>query len=445
MNMAKIREGYKETEIGVIPEEWEVKRVIDLSDKSDRYSFTGGPFGSDLKSSDYTEKGVRVIQLQNIGDGKFLDNSKVFTSQKKANQLSSCNIFPNEIILAKMADPVARACKIPDYNDRYLMCSDGIRLKVDSGFYNVDFCLYSINSSYFRKKAVENSTGTTRLRIGLTALKELKLAISPLLEQQRIAEILSTTDEHIEKLDKTIEDYKLFKKGMLKKLLTEGIGHAEFKDTEIGRIPKEWKVKQLGDLFSFSGGYPIPRSQLTDEGVLYLHYGDIHTRTSTIISTEIDKRWLPRLERSKVKELDFLKTGDLVFADASEDYEGVGKSIIIINNDNEELVAGLHTIIGKSNVDVLYLHYKRYFLESESTRKQIKKLATGSKVYGISKGNISKIVIPIPPLPEQQQIALTLSELDNRIDLYIHERENYIELKKALMEQLLTGKIRVNQ
>ena len=72
-----VKEGYKETEIGVIPEDWEVTRIIELADKSDRYSFTGGPFGSDLKSSDYTDEGVRVIQLQNIGEGIFYNDSKV--------------------------------------------------------------------------------------------------------------------------------------------------------------------------------------------------------------------------------------------------------------------------------------------------------------------------------------------------------------------------------
>ncbi len=211
---------FKETEIGRIPKEWEATRIIDLADKSDRYSFTGGPFGSDLKSSDYTLEGIRVIQLQNIGDGNFLNDSKIYTSTEKANELINSNIYPNDLILAKMAAPVARACKIPDFYDRYVMCSDGIRLKVNPLSYDSSYCLYSINSHYFRKQAEANSTGTTRLRIGLTALKELKIAIPPLVEQQQISQILIMLDDRIDLLINERLDYIQLKKSLMEKLLT---------------------------------------------------------------------------------------------------------------------------------------------------------------------------------------------------------------------------------
>ena len=101
---------YKNSPLGLIPEDWEVKTLIDVVDKKVKWSFTGGPFGSNLKSEDYTEKGVRIIQLQNIGDGEFLDNYKIYTSIEKANELLSCNIYHGDIILSKMGDPVARGC-----------------------------------------------------------------------------------------------------------------------------------------------------------------------------------------------------------------------------------------------------------------------------------------------------------------------------------------------
>src|SRR5690606_28217526 len=104
---------------------------IDTADKNIKWSFTGGPFGSNLKSSDYTSKGIRIIQLQNIGDGIFNDEYKIFTSLDKADELLSCNIYSGDIILSKMGDPVGRACIIPGDNERYLMASDGIRLAVN--------------------------------------------------------------------------------------------------------------------------------------------------------------------------------------------------------------------------------------------------------------------------------------------------------------------------
>lgn len=96
---------YKESKLGWIPNEWNEGNFIDFADEKISHSFTGGPFGSDLQTKHYTATGVRIIQLQNIGDGVFNDEYKIYTSEEKANQLSNCNIFPGEIILSKMADP----------------------------------------------------------------------------------------------------------------------------------------------------------------------------------------------------------------------------------------------------------------------------------------------------------------------------------------------------
>ena len=229
---------YKDTPLGKIPVDWEVKRLEDTA-SNEKYSFTGGPFGSDLKEDSYTDDGVRVIQLQNIGDGKFLNEYKIFTSEEKAGQLKNCNIYPGDIIIAKMADPVARACIIPDVDKRYLMASDGIRLSVNKEKYDIKLMLYAINSPNFRKNAESHSTGSTRLRIGLTELKNLLIAIPPLKDQKKIAEILTTVDEAIEKTNQIIEKTKEVKKGLMQKLLTRGIGHKKFKKTEIGEIPEE--------------------------------------------------------------------------------------------------------------------------------------------------------------------------------------------------------------
>ena len=101
------RPGYRRTKVGWIPEEW-TSTTLDGVRSSARWSLTGGPFGSNLKVSDYAATGVRVIQLQDIGDGYFCDSSRIYTSTSKADELRSCNIYPGEIILSKMGDPVDR-------------------------------------------------------------------------------------------------------------------------------------------------------------------------------------------------------------------------------------------------------------------------------------------------------------------------------------------------
>ena len=199
--------------------EWEETQLRNIA-SNNRHSFTGGPFGSDLKSNDYTDDGVRIIQLQNIGDGEFMNSYKIYTSEEKADELISCNIYPGEIIISKMGDPVARATIIPDIHKRYLMASDGIRLLVNTSKYNTKFILETINSPCFRKKALSQSTGSTRQRIGLTDLRKIQLKVPPLSEQHRIAAVLQACDEEINLLQQKLAALQTQKKGLMQQLLT---------------------------------------------------------------------------------------------------------------------------------------------------------------------------------------------------------------------------------
>lgn len=200
--------------------DWEEHSIEDIADKNIQWSFTGGPFGSNLKSSDYVSEGVRVIQLQNIGDGIFLNDEFVFTSIAKANELLSCNIYPDDIILSKMGDPVARACIIPSLHDRYLMCSDGIRLAVDKKKFDNYFIFYSINFETFRKSADNAGTGSTRKRIGLSELRKLTIKCPSLLEQSSISKIIVDMDTEISALETKLEKAKQIKQGMMQDLLS---------------------------------------------------------------------------------------------------------------------------------------------------------------------------------------------------------------------------------
>ncbi len=209
--------------LGEVPEGWEL-RNLEVVARRDRYSITGGPFGSDLKNEEYTDDGVRIIQLQNIGVGEFRDDYKIYTSEEKADYLFSSNIYPGEIIIAKMADPVARACIIPDFANRFIMASDGIRLEVDKLKHNTKYIEYSINSKYFNYQAELNSTGTTRLRIGLTTLKKLKLLLPKLEEQNRIVEFLESYNNYFletsEKLETQIEKFKEYRQSIISEAVT---------------------------------------------------------------------------------------------------------------------------------------------------------------------------------------------------------------------------------
>jgi len=418
---------YKNTPIGNIPVDWEVKKLGDTA-SNEKYSFTGGPFGSDLKEDSYTDDGVRVIQLQNIGDGKFFDEYKIFTSEEKANQLKNCNIYPGDIIIAKMADPVARACIIPDVDKRYLMASDGIRLLINKEKYDVNFMLYAVNSPNFRKNAESHSTGSTRLRIGLTELRNLLIAIPPLREQKKIAEILTTVDEAIEKTDQIIEKTKEAKKGLMQRLFTHGIGHKKFKKTEIGEIPEEWDVKRVKEIGEVITGN-TPSTKIKD------YYGDDYMFVTPADMNDFKyvKTTARMLSDAGIKvSRKVPKNSVLVVCIAS-----IGKIAMAFEDcsTNQQI----NTIICNEKVNPHFIYYLMI-----SKISKISSLSGKTAVPIVNKSLFSELLVQIPHLTEQQKIAEILSCVDEEIEKDTKHQEQLESFKNGLMQVLLTGKVRVS-
>lgn len=416
-----MRSNYKKTVLGWIPEDWNLCKFGDIPDQKIKWSLTGGPFGSDLKSSDYTgDKGVRIIQLQNIGDGKFLNTYKIFTSEKKADQLIGCNIYPGELIMSKMGDLVTRTCIIPDYHERYLMASDGIRLVPDNKRFDRKFVLEYINFKTFRNIAVANSTGSTRQRIGLGDLKKLPFICPPLPEQQKIAAILSTWDNAIDNFNKLISEKEQLKKGLMQQLLTGKKRFAGFRD--------EWKEVKLGKVFEIIGGGTPDTTNDT-----YWN-GDIQWFTPTEIKSKyitksIRTITISGLAKSSAK---LLPVGTLLFTSRAT-IGDVGIAQIECTTNQ-----GFQSFLPNSSGDISFLYYWVQFNRNEFIRR-----SSGSTFLEISKKEIEKIKINLPALEEQKRISATLSKSDKEIELLKQELTNLTDQKKGLMQKLLTGEVRV--
>lgn len=207
-------------------------------------------------------------------------------------------------------------------------------------------------------------------------------------------------------------------------------------------FPSNWKVERLKDNFSIYPTASYSRADLTEDGpVKYIHYGDIHTQFD--FHLDVQKNNLPRITEEQIKKYQLVEEGDLVIADASEDYEGVGKAVEVINVNNEKVIAGLHTFLIRDNAKVFAPKFKGYALLSSYVREQMYRLATGTKVYSISKESLKDIKIPVPPIEEQNAIANCLSIWDKVIE----KQQKLIEAKeirhKALMQKLLSGKKRL--
>ena len=219
-------------------------------------------------------------------------------------------------------------------------------------------------------------------------------------------------------------------------------------------IPNNWIITPFSKAYSFLRTFPYSRDLLstikTNDKIKYLHYGDIHTQYSNRILNVSQKSGIPFLKDGiiNIKEFekdDFpkLKNGDLIIADASEDYEGLCDSTEIIAINNQKLISGLHTFATRPKDGLIAIGFSNYILKNDFVRKELRRIATGISVYGISKSNFSKVPIIIPPLPEQQKIAKILSTWDQAIEQSQKLIEQLKLRKKGLMQQLLTGKKRL--
>lgn len=216
----------------------------------------------------------------------------------------------------------------------------------------------------------------------------------------------------------------------------------DYKKISLGIIPNEWEVVKLGDVFDFLKTFTNSRTDLNfDDEISYIHYGEIHTKYKHFIDFSISN--LPKISLKKLKgSVEFIKNGDLVVVDASEDYKDIAKSVEI-KNLTTKAVAGLHTFLLRDKNKNFANGYKGYILYCQVVKKEINRLATGISVLGISKNNLSNIKIPLPPLKEQTKIAEILSEFDTAINLMSNLISQKTKFKKALMQNLLTAKIRL--
>ena len=208
----------------------------------------------------------------------------------------------------------------------------------------------------------------------------------------------------------------------------------------------DWETNKMGDLMTFKVTNSFSRDNLNYENgtVKNIHYGDIHTKFQTLFS--ITNESVPYINEEinidRISDENYCKEGDLVFADASEDLNDVGKSIEVLNINNEKLLAGLHTLLARPKQNIFSLGFNGYLFKSNVVRKQIQKESQGSKVLSINVGRISKIKLSFPYIEEQKRIVSFLSLVDSRINTQNKIIQSLESLMFGLVQDIFTQKLR---
>lgn len=405
-------------------------------------SFVDGPFGSNLKTDDYTDKGIRLIQLQNIGDGFWIDDNRKFTSERKYQELKRHGALPGDIAIAKMADPVGRACIIPPVSEKFLVVADCVKLSPDKNKCDPRYIVSVINHDFVRHQAELKSTGSTRLRINLTKLRTLKIPLPTLPKQRRIAEILDNIDEAIQKTEALIEKLKAMKQGLLHDLLTRGLDengklrdpkvHPErFKDSPLGRIPREWVCCDIKSIINFITDYRGKTPPHSTDGIPVI-------TAENVVDGEIRNitKYVTNATYSKWTTRGFHEQDDVIItteAPVGQIASAPGYTCLLTRRVIALRPAG-------EKVRKRYLYWYLYWLSKLGVWLS---LTHGSTVPRILKPDILGYRMRIPETEEQDNIIEILESFYYRVK---SEEEYLAKLKlqkKGLMQDLLTGRVRV--
>lgn len=423
--MKKVRDGYKMTELGPIPEEWEVKEIKQL------YTILTGATPLRKKHNEYFLNGdIPWVKTLDLND------RYVYSTDEKITDLAiretSCKLQDINTVLIAMYggfNQIGRTgilkikgatnqaiCSLPPIEE---MCSEYLNYYLIANRAKwKGFAASSRKDPNITKSDVEN----------------FKILVPKLSEQYKIADIISSVDEQIENTDNLIEKTNELKKGLMQRLLTKGIGHDRFKNTEIGWIPEEWEVRSLCDLSEGKGEYGIGAvaTEYFVGNPRYLRITDIGDESKLLFN---DIKGLEEQEYERY----ILKQNDIVFARTGNT---TGKSYVYNIEDGDLVYAGF-LIKFSINPKLANVNFIKYIIQSERYWNWVNMMSTRSGQPGINSSEYSKLLIQVPTIEEQKQISIILSSVDEQINKYEAKKEKLHELKKGLMHKLLTGTIRV--
>lgn len=290
------------------------------------------------------------------------------------------------------------------------------------------FVAQLLSSDQFRHQVDFSLAGSAINNLKNSDVIEYQFLKPPLPEQQKIAVILSSVDDVIEKTRAQIDKLKDLKTGIMQELLTRGIGHSEFKDSPVGRIPASWKTDFLGNLAEFVNGNSFKANDWSESGYPIIRIQNLNGDGNfNYYNKEVNPRWL-------------VDNGDLLFAWSGQRGKSFGARIW------KGSTGVLNQHIFKVNVNDCLISKGYLHLLMQQVQVDIERHAHGFKdsFMHVKKSDLVAQEVALPPLNEQKEIVQAIGSLQGKLDSTSKKLEAVLKMKRALMQDLLTGKVRVN-
>ena len=416
-----VNPGYKQTEVGVIPEDWGVKPAHEFA------VIRTGPFGTLLNASEYSKRdGVPLISVGEIREGfvRITDHTPL-VSEAVTQRLPQFILRRGDIVFGRKGG-VERSALIRQPQEGWFLGSDGISIRPSQDCYD-EYLALQFRSARVQGWLLQNAIGTTMPSLNQEILRNVAIPFPPTLaERKAIAEALSDADALIESLEQLLTKKRQIKKGAMQALLTG--------KKRLPGFSEEWEEKQLGQLGVFLKGSGVSRDASATGNLACVRYGELYTRHNNHISSFYS--WISREVAMTATQLE---RGDILFAGSGETKDEIGKCAAFVNN-MEAYAGGDIVILRNKKADPLFLGY---YLNTGPINSQKASKGQGDAIVHIGAKALADIRFLLPRLSEQRAIATVLSDMDAEITSLETKHSKARQLKQGMMQELLTGRLRL--
>ncbi len=419
-----LRKGYKQTDVGIIPKDWKLIKLGEVFDFKNGLN----------KEKHYFGQGTPIVNYMDVFKYRGLTVKDIKGKVTVTNsEISNYNVRKDDVFFTRTSetvDEIGTASVIIEDLQNTVFSGFILRARPKNNWLDTFYKKYCFSSESIRKEITSTSSYTTRALTNGRLLSEVKIPLPPLAEQQAIAEVLSDVDALITRLDQLITKKRNIKQGTMQRLLTgkkrlpnfsgdwEGI---ELRN-ESELITKGTTPTSIGKDFKDTGINFIKIESLAENGDIVKDKVAFIDRETNII-----------LKRSQLKENDILVS-----------IAGALGRIALVNSDllpaNTNQALAIVRLKENAKLDYVYLFY---YLNTSIIKKHIEAINVQGAQANLSLENINDFIIGFPSLAEQKAIAQILSDMDAEIEALKAKRDKYQAVKQGMMQELLTGKIRL--
>lgn len=425
MKMKETRE-YKHTGLGLLPEDWEVAKLGEI------FRFiANNTFSRDFLCEDGEVKNIHYGDVL-IKYGSTLDVSQsdipAINSELLPSYQPKCLAEDGDVIIADTAEDetVCKATELWNIGGKQVVAGlHTMWCRPAQNTFAIRFLGYFMNTSLYHNQVLPLIQGIKVSSVSKSAIQGTWLCIPPIEEQRRIASALTCIDNLIDSLDRLIAKKRDIKQGAMQQLLS---GKKRLKG-----FTEPWVKKKLGDVVTNSIGLTYSPNNVKKYGTLVLRSSNIKNGKLIFEDNVFVEMSIP--ERAKVH------TNDLLVCVRNGSKALIGKSAVITKDAEGMAFGAFMTILRANGIEQIFLNY---YWQTDFIQKQVRD-NMGATINQITNADISDFDIYVPSsLPEQQAIASVLTSIDNELSALEAKRKKYEQIKRGMMQQLLTGRIRLN-